>query len=213
MRLPRLSSLWLCLPLLLGAGAGCQSKYANIPTYHPTTQPLTVIETAEFADPQSAPEVDALVTPPAGWNPDPIKSSDQHKHQVWKSPSGKTAYGIIHFSLPLPVPATWVLDPFLNQMRKSEGDATLIGQPQRDDSLPGVRFTAEGGDYRMRINLICKGFRGWAVYAGTLRNQAEVPAELHLAEIARDKTQVGVPSARGEATPAFVTRPTASVSE
>jgi hypothetical protein len=74
-----------------------------------------------------------------------------------------------------------------------------------------VRFTAEGGDYRMRINLICKGFRGWAVYAGTLRKEAEVPAELRLAEVARDRTKVGVPSAMGESTPAL--KPTASTSE
>ena len=211
MRFARNSSLWLSLPLLLAAGVGCQSKYAHIPTYHPTTQPLTVVERHELADPEPAPQVDALVTPPDGWNQDPIKSSDQHTHQVWKSPSGKTAFGIIHFSLPLPVPATWVLDPFLNEMKKSEGEANLIGQPLRDDALPGVRFTAEGGDYRMRINLICKGFRAWAVYAGTLRNQAEVPAELHLAEIARDQTKVGVPSATGQATPAL--KPTASASE
>lgn len=201
-----------CLTILLGVGVGCQSKYSNIATYHPSTQPAQPLADKEIAEPESAPEVDALVTPPSGWAADPIKSSDQHKHQVWKSPSGKTAYGIIHFSLPLPVPATWVLDPFLTEMKKSEGEANLIGPPLRDDALPGVRFTVEGGGYRMRINLICKGFRGWAVYAGTLRNQEEAPEELHLAEVARDKTQVGVPSAAGQPTPSF-TRPTASTSE
>jgi hypothetical protein len=210
MLLPRPRRWVVCLSLLAPAMVGCQSKYSHIEVYHPTTQPLSVAP-KQIDEPESAPVVDALVTPPAGWVADPIKSSEQHKHQVWKSPSGKTAYGIIHFSLPLPVPATWVLDPFLNQMKKSEGEATLIGQPLRDDALPGVRFTAEGGDYRMRINLICKGFRGWAVYAGTLRKEEEVPAELRLAEAARDRTKVGVPSATGQATPAL--KPTASTSE
>jgi hypothetical protein len=199
-----------CLSLLIGGAVGCQSKYSNIATYQPATQPL-IVAPAEIEEPEPFPDVDALVTPPAGWVADPIKSSEQHKHQVWKSPTGKTAYGIIHFSLPLPVPATWVLDPFLNEMKKSEGEATLIGAPLRDDALPGVRFTVEGGDYRMRINLICKGFRGWAVYAGTLRKDPEVPEELHLAEVARDRTKVGVPSATGHATP--VLKPTASTSE
>jgi hypothetical protein len=199
----------VCLTLSAAFGIGCQSKYAHIATYQPTTQPVS---DRGIAEPESLADVDAVVTPPSGWTADPIKSSDQHKHQVWKSPTGKTAYGVIHFSLPLPVPATWVLDPFLNQMKKSEGEANLVGSPLKDDSLPGVRFTVEGGDYRMRVNLICKGFRGWAVYAGTLREQEEVPAELHLAEAAREKTQVGVPSANGQPTPAF-TRPTASASE
>lgn len=198
----------VCLTLVAAFGTGCQSKYADIPTYLPSTQPVS---DDGISDPEPLLEVDAMVTPPSGWMPDPIKSSEQHKHQVWKSPTGKTAYGVIHFSLPLPVPATWVLDPFLRQMKKSEGEANLVGQPMRDDSLPGVRFTVEGGGYRMRVNLICKGFRGWAVYAGTLSDQQEVPAELHLAEAARDKTQVGVPSATGHPTPAL--RPTASVSE
>jgi hypothetical protein len=155
--------------------------------------------------------VDAMVTPPVGWKAEPFKGSDQHAHQVWLSPTGKTAYGVIHFGLPLPVPATWILDSFLSEMKKSEGEATLIGQPLKDDSLPGVRFTVEGGDYKMRINLICKGFRGWAVYAGTLRNQDEIPAELQLAEKAREKTKVGVQTT-GQAAPAFM-RPTASIAE
>lgn len=207
----RLSRVLFCLTLLAGVGAGCQSKYANIPTYQPATQPLS---DNGLTDPAPFTPVDAVVTPPVGWKPDELKSSDQHTHQVWLSPTGKTAYGVIHFGLPLPVPATWILDSFLSAMKESEGEATLIGPPQKDDSLPGVRFTVEGGDYKMRVNLICKGFRGWAVYAGTRRNQQEIPAELELAERARDKTQVGVPttSTANEAPPTF-TRPTASLTE
>jgi hypothetical protein len=199
----------LCLTLLLSVGLGCQSKYANIPTYQPATQPLSASGLSDLAP---FTPVDAVVDPPVGWKPDELKTSEQHTHQVWLSPTGKTAYGVIHFGLPLPVPATWILGPFLSEMKKSEGEANLIGQPAKDDALPGVRFTVEGGDYKMRVNLICKGFRAWAVYAGTLRNQQEIPAELELAERARDKTQVGVPSPTSQAPPTFI-RPTASASE
>jgi hypothetical protein len=190
--------------------AGCQSKYSNLPTYQPSTQPLL---STGLMDPEPLEAVDAVVVPPVGWKAEPFKGSERHAHQVWLSPTDKTAYGVIHFGLPLPVPATWVLGSFLDEMKKSEGEANVIGQPTKDDSLPGVRFTVEGGDYKMRINLICKGFRGWAVYAGTRRNQEEIPAELELAEKARENTKVGEAKATsGQASPTFI-RPTASVSE
>jgi hypothetical protein len=154
--------------------------------------------------PQPVQAVDALCFPPSGWAIEPLKTSEDHAHQVWLSPTGKTAYGVIHFGLPLPVPAQWVLDPFLREMKKSEGEAILIGQPLRDDSLPGVRFVVEGGLYKMRVNLICRGWRGWAVYAGTLRTEAEMSDELELAERAKDMTQVGVPTSEGAAAPSFI---------
>jgi hypothetical protein len=197
-----------CLTLLLLAAAGCQSKYANLPIYQPpTTRPILA---SALSAPQSLTSVDAVCVPPAGWNAEDLKTSEDHAHQVWLSPSGRTAYGVIHFALPLPVSAQWVLDPFLREMKKSEGEAILIGRPMRDDKLPGIRFTVEGGLYKMRINLICRGWRGWAVYSGTLRGQPEVPEELELAEWAKDSTKVGVPSAGGQGSPTFIRQASSS---
>ena len=199
-----LSTVGACLTLsLLLVGTGCQNKYSNLPVYERPVNVKPVVESA-FAPPQSLATIDAVCVPPAGWKMEPLKSSEDHHHQVWLSPSGHTAYGVIHFGLPMPVSAGWVLDPFLKEMKKSEGEALLIGQPMRDDSLPGIRFTVEGGLYKMRINLICRGWRGWAVYAGTLRTEPEVPEELELAEWAKDMTKVGIPSANGARSPAFI---------
>jgi hypothetical protein len=209
MPLPRPLIPYLCLTILLGVGVSCQSKYAHIPTYTPATQPLSA---TGLTDPTRSAVVDAVVAPPVGWVADEPKTSDRHAHQVWKSPTGGTAYGVIHFGLPLPVPASWVLPNYLSAMKESEGEATVIGQPLKDDALPGIRFTVDCGDYRMRTNLICKGFGGWAVYTGTLRDRPEVPAEVELAERACDKTQVGVSGPTSQAPPVF-TRPTASASE
>jgi hypothetical protein len=181
---------------------GCQSKYADLPVYtRLASHPLTG---DGLEPPQPVQSVDALCYPPSGWAIEPLKTSEDHAHQVWLSPTGKTAYGVIHFGLPLPVPAQWVLDPFLREMKKSEGEAILIGQPMRDDDLPGVRFTVEGGLYKMRVNLICRGWRGWAVYSGTLRTEGEVADELELAERAKDMTQVGVPTSQGASSPGFI---------
>lgn len=199
----------LLFALGLVTATGCGRNYDDIPTYTPSTQPL--VETG-LAERVAVEAVDALAAPPAGWKIEPQKGSDKHAHQVWLSPTGRTAYGIIHFGLPLPMPATWILGPWLEEMKKSEGEATLIGTPLKDEQLPGVRFVVEGGEYKMRVNLICKGFKGWAVYAGTLRKEPEEPAELELAERAREKTVVAPGSPSSEARPTF-SSPTASTSE
>ena len=97
-------------------------------------------------------------------------------------------------------------------MKESEGEANVIDQPMQDDALPGIRFTVDCGDYRMRTNFICKGFGGWAVYVGTLRDRPEIPAEIELAERAREKTKIGIPAATANAAGA-VTGPTGLSSE
>lgn len=198
-----------CLTLLGGLMVGCQSKFANLPEYHASTQPLVA---RGLSDLKPLVPVDAMVDPPVGWVADELKHDDRHSHQAWKSPSGNTAYGIIHFGIPLPVPAYIVLPSYLSAMKESEGEADLVGQAQKDDTLPGIRFTVDCGDYRMRTNFICKGFGGWAIYAGTLRSKEVNPAELELAERAREKTRIGVPATAGKPT-AEVIRPSALASE
>ena len=122
---------------------------------------------------------------------DPLKQTKNHAHQVWVSPTGHTAYGVIRFSLPLPVGPDTVLWFFIREMRASEGEARLISK-RRDPQLKGLRFVAEGGRYVVRANLTTRGLRGWAVYAGTRRDREILPSELSLAELAREKTETGV---------------------
>ncbi len=134
----------------------------------------------------------AMVSPPVGWKPDPIKITDKSRHRVWLSPTGDTAFGVIYFDLPLPVGCNLALSGFIREMRKTEGEAKLISQ-KNDDDLPGIRFVAEGGLYTIRCNLTTSGFHGWAVYAGTLRMRGVNPPELALAEKAREQTRVDIP--------------------
>ena len=55
-------------------------------------------------------------------------------------------------------------------MRESEGEAHLISR-RSDPRLRGIRFVAEGGEYRLRANLVTRGFRAnprrelWALVA------------------------------------------------
>ena len=134
-------------------------------------------------------DLEAWVDPPIGWRPDPIKANDRHVHQTWISPSGNTAYGVIVMKLPWPVGPDLTLTAFLEHMRESEGRAQ-VSEKQKDTSLPGYRFTAAGKLYEIRVNLIVRDWRAWAVYAGTVISQPIVKDELELAAKARDDTQV-----------------------
>lgn len=136
-------------------------------------------------------DVQAYVDPPTGWVAQPLKTSPKHTHQVWIAPSGATAYGVIRFSLPLPVGTDLVLWGFLREMKRTQGEAILITK-EWDKNIQGLRFVADGGVYRVRVNLLVDGWTAWAVYAGTRRDQEIVQNELELAEQAREHTIVGI---------------------
>jgi hypothetical protein len=140
--------------------------------------------------PQYVESVDARPVVPAGWRPEPLKSSASHKHQVWISPSGHTAYGIIHFTLPLPVGHDLALLGFLQNMKRTEGEATLVSK-EWDSDLHAIRFVATGGLYTVRTNLFVRGLDGWAIYAGTLRKEKIEADELAHAVRAREQTRIG----------------------
>jgi hypothetical protein len=179
---------------LIGAGCAAEPRYKNVATTLPTTLP----EPTGLLAPAYMDAVGATVTPPVGWRQDPLKSSSRHTHQVWVSPSGRTAYGVIHFSLPLPVGYDPVLWYFMREMRRVEGEGVLLSK-QWDPNLRGLRFVAQGKLYTVRPSLLLRGFKGWAIYAGTLNNQPTEPAELDLAERARERTITGRVAAKAVA--------------
>lgn len=185
-----------CIVCVLGcAAAGCQPAGQGRSAGFPRDQLDPSFHQALFPGldpPVVLLPIEAEVMPPAGWRADPLKSSDKHAHQVWISPSGNTAFGVIRFKLPLPVgPDLALRFGFLPEMKKAEGEARLLSS-RSDPDLPGLRFVAEGGLYRLRASMITRGWRGWAIYAGTLRDQPVMPGELALAELARDSTAVGI---------------------
>jgi hypothetical protein len=179
-------SLWataLFAALVFGA-AGCgASRKGTLQSLPATTQ--RGISTIEYRS-----DLLAITTPPDGWVSEPIKQSDKHTHQLWISPSGRTAYGILYFKLPWPIGQELTLRGFLNEMKKTEGSATLL-KKGKDPNLPGLRFVAEGGLYLVRANLIVDGWRGWAIYAATKVKMDVDAKELELATRARESTRVG----------------------
>jgi hypothetical protein len=175
-------SVIFCLLLLaISLLAGCRTT---------PVKPVAVIFDQELSPPTPVAALQAICRPPLGWKLDPPKQSSTHTHLVWISPSGRTAYGVIYFHLPLPVGHELALWGFLNQMKATEGEATLI-EKKWDPNLNALRFVAEGGQYTVRTNLFVRGFVGWAIYAGTLRAYPVNQAELELARRAREDTAEG----------------------
>jgi hypothetical protein len=136
-------------------------------------------------------DVQAMVDPPVGWRAEALKVSARHRHQVWVSPTGATAYGVIYLNLPFPVGADLTLWGFLQQMQKTDGRADLISE-ESDDRLPGIRFVAVGERYTIRTNLTVSGFHAWAVYAGSRNDRAVNEDELAVAVRAREGTRLGL---------------------
>jgi hypothetical protein len=184
----RRSPILVLLLLAAASLTGCRST-SPAPLARATTAPI--LRDPELTDPTAVPVVNAVCRPPVGWKLDPPKHSAQHDHLVWISPSGRTAYGVIYFHLPLPVGHELALWGFLNEMRASEGEAKLL-QKNWDSNLNCLRFVAEGGQYTVRTNLFVRGWTGWAVYAGTLRAFAINAAELAVARRAREATEIGL---------------------
>ncbi len=170
--------------------AGCSSAVRSVQRV-PTTKWVEQARAVELSVPFADDELQAMVVPPVGWRADPRKRSARHTHQVWISPSGNTAYGVIRFALPLPVGLDLTLWGFLREMRNRTGEATLLTRAD-DAALPGLRFEAEGGPYKLRCNLIVDGRRGWAVYAATRRTEPVDEPELTRAANAREQTRVNV---------------------
>jgi len=185
------------LTILLAAFAlaGCQQHPRQL-AFPTTAESIR----AGLTVPDYVDVIDATVTPPAGWQPDPLKSSDAHTHQVWLSPSGRTAYGVIYFIMPFPAGHDVALWGFLRQMRRTEGESQLVSK-QWDPNSQLLRFVAQGGKYVVRSNLSVHGSRGWAVYAGTRKNEPIEPDELELAEQAREHTRLGRAVAGQDARP------------
>ena len=174
------------MALVLAAAAGCTHHVHAVP---PTKAAVTLAVSSGLSSPTHDDQVQATVVPPVGWKADPLKSDNGHKHRVWISPTGDTAYGVIYFTLPFPLSSNFVLIGFMNNMKAQDGSAVLVSSVN-DDALPGIRFVAEDQHYRIRTNLVNGSFEGWAIYAGSLQNRPINWAELRLATKAREQTHV-----------------------
>lgn len=188
------SPRWLIVPTLLLLTVGCAHRGDESSSRPLTTQPTTthvdVLLPATYYD-----AVRAECRPPVGWTLQPAEKQPDSEHQLWVSPTGSTAYGVIvvrHWLMPLASDER-VLGEFLKNMKASDGRADLLSKAH-DGTLArgigGIRFDVTGGKYTLRASLVSTGQRAWVVYAGTLNAQPVNPTELQVAESARDHTVI-----------------------
>ncbi len=168
---------------------GCSSGYKQPPP-PPASQPIADgLETPAFVA-----VLGAYPVPPVGWKLSNEGGDDRSHHTTWVSPTGRTAYGVVFFKLPFPVGHELALQyGFLPEMKKNAGEANLISK-KWDEQIEGLRFEVEGGPYYIRTSFFVRGMQGWAIYAGTRRDQPIDEGELKLAEVAREKTVVNAKS-------------------
>ena len=143
-------------------------------------------------------DVDARCSIPVDWIAQPLKRGANNKHQIWLSPTRHTAFGVLAASLPFPAALLPIstrrnatLEGFLREMKRKEGRSELL-ESHEDPLLPGVRFIAEGGQYKVSASLIVHGSKAWFIYVGTQRDLTVVPEEVRAGEHAREATKVGM---------------------
>lgn len=187
--------------LMLGTiGAGCGSARPKddptptidspAPLARPETQPVSALTDPTWVEP-----VRATCPPPTGWAAEPLKTTNLSKHQVWISPTGTTAYGVLnarHVLMPLATDER-ILGEFVDGMRDTEGSADLLEKRVDKDlanGVGGMRFVARGRRHTVRANLVSRGRHAWIWYAGTLTGRPVDGTELRTAERAREQTVV-----------------------
>jgi hypothetical protein len=179
---------WIMISLLPLALSACNGngKHYTARTTQPTS-PTTGLQ------PHFPVEVvQAIVSPPVGWKLEPHKTTPRSEHDIWISPTGATAYGVLFIRLPLPVGANLTLSKFLEEMKKREGRADLL-EKKDDNAIDGIRFVAEGGIHKIHAKLMTRGFRAWVIYAGSKQGTPERPDELETAARSREATIIGLP--------------------
>lgn len=160
--------------LLVALLTGCRSAPK------PTTQPKSSDYVAQLR---------ADCPAPAGWKASLLSTDNRHAHMLWLSPTGQTAYAIIHINLPFPVAPELVLWVTMREMKRIEGESTLISS-NRDPTDQTLRFIAQGRDHVMDARLLVQGFEAWVIYAGTFRDKPVNPKELDQAEKSREMTVI-----------------------
>lgn len=200
---------WLSI-LLIALAAGCQSGPQVSRTRLIEHQAL--IDFSGLGEPEVAEAVKVQVSVPQTWSVHDIERKPMFTHQQWKSPTARTAVGMIYARLPLPVSGDTILWIATKQFAKRGEAGKEIGR--WDDAVGRKWFEAETKKYHARGYVIVNGLDAWIAYSGFRTDVPPEPGEITLGVrclesfvpmISGDAT--ATPSATSPASPP-ATRPT-----
>lgn len=144
-------------------------------------------------EPEVADAVRTQVSVPRTWLLHDIERRALFTHQQWKSPSAKTAVGMIYARLPFPVSANTILWLATQQYSRRGDDGRELGR--WDDEVGRKWFEAETKKYHARGYVIVNGLDAWIAYSGFRTDVPPEPGEITLGVRCMESF---VPIARGE---------------
>jgi hypothetical protein len=183
----------LCI-LLLGIAAGCQTGTQVV--RHRLIEHQALIDFSGLREPEVADAVQVQVSVPQAWVLHDIERKPLFTHQQWKSPTAKTAVGVIYARLPLPVSSNTLLWLATKHFAKRGEEGKELGR--WDDEVGRKWFEAETKKYHARGYVIVNGFDAWIAYSGFRTDVPPEPGEISMGMRCMESF---VPIAAGESTP------------
>lgn len=142
---------------------------------------------------------------PATWDRLGLQKTMLFSHQQWRSPTHRTAVGVIYVRMPLPFSATTLINLAKNEYSKKANDGRVLSTWA--DDLGRQWCDAENNRYHFQTYAVTQGFDAWIVYWGYRTQEPMQPGEI---ELAKKAIATIMPGAAAAAVPSILptTKPT-----
>ncbi|QOV87370.1 hypothetical protein [Humisphaera borealis] len=160
--------------LLLAISAGCQT--GTQVARHRLIEHQALIDFTGLRAPEVVEPVRVQVAVPQTWVVHDVEHRPLFTHQQWKSPSARTAVGVIYARLPLPVSSGTILWLATKQYTARGDDGRELGR--WDDEVGRKWFECETAKYHARGYVIVNGLDAWIAYSGFRTDVPPEPGEI-----------------------------------
>ncbi|HEX2971245.1 MAG TPA: hypothetical protein VHP11_02860 [Tepidisphaeraceae bacterium] len=121
----------------------------------------------------------AHVALPAGWFPLGLQKATLYSHCQWRSPTKRTAVGITHVPMLLPLSTKALVWMAMGEITKRVNDGKIIRQ--WTDEVGRQWFEAENSKYHLTGYVMTRGFDAWINYSGYRVGEPKEESEVALA--------------------------------
>lgn len=156
---------------------GCQ--VGGLPSKAAMVEHREKIDDTGLSEPMPVQDLKASASLPNGWTALRLQKAALYSHQQWRSPSKRTAVGVTHVKMPLPLSTKALVWMAMGEATKRVNDGKIIRR--WNDALGREWFEAENEKYRMTGYVMTRGFDAWINYFGYRTTEPQEPAEIELA--------------------------------